>query len=145
MLIILFKYIILFNTIIKIIMENKDNIDFSIVEENSKEDNFDIDDFLKEFEKTTDKYNSNEDFVFPQMVNYSLNYTVKELLVICEYYGIAKALKVSKCNKETIINILIDFESNPLNADIVFKRQNMWFYINELKNDRFMKKFIILW
>ena len=145
MLIILFKYIILFNTIIKIIMENKDNIDFSIVEENSKEDNFDIDDFLKEFEKTTDKYNSNHDFVFPQMVNYSLNYTVKELLVICEYYGIAKALKVSKCNKETIINILIDFESNPLNADIVFKRQNMWFYINELKNDRFMKKFIILW
>ena len=29
------------------------------------------------------------------------------------------------------------------NSYIVFKRQNMWFNINELKKDKFMKKFIL--
>jgi hypothetical protein len=42
-----------------------------------------------------------------------------------------------------MIDILVNFERNPINTDIVFKRQNMWFYINELKNDKFMKKFVL--
>jgi hypothetical protein len=119
----------------------KDNIDFSIIDDNSKEDVFDINEFLKDFEKTSETYNS--DMFFPQLINYSINYTVKDLLLICDYYSIAKGMKSNKCKKDEIIQILVDFESNPLNTDIVFKRQNMWFYMNELKNDRFMKKFIL--
>ena len=42
-----------------------------------------------------------------------------------------------------IIEYLVIFENDISNVDIVFRRQNMWFYINELKNDKFMKKFVL--
>ena len=83
------------------------------------------------------------DLLFPYMISYSENSTVKELLLICDYYGFAKELKANKCNKGQIIQILVDFEINPLNSDIVYKRRTVWFYANELKNDKFMKKFVL--
>ena len=76
--------------------------------------------------------------------NYIDNYTVKELLVICDYYGFAKNLKVNKSNKQEIAHLLVEFETNPINNYIVCKRKNMWFYVNELKNDKFMKKYVLL-
>ena len=85
----------------------------------------------------------NYDLSIPQMINYHENYTLKELLIICEYYGFAKELKNNKYNKEQIVDYLVSFESDINNSDIVFKRQNMWFYINQLKNDKFMKKFVL--
>jgi len=107
--------------------------------EQENENNFDIDELMAEIENTE----LNNDLSIPQMINYNENYTVKELLLICEYYGFAKDLKTNKCNKEQIIDFLVTFESDINNSDIVFKRQNMWFYINELKNDKFMKKFVL--
>lgn len=107
--------------------------------ENEPENNFNIDEFMAEIENIE----LNDDMIIPQMINYNENYTVKELLLICEYYGFAKDLKNNKYNKEQIINFLVTFEADINNSDIVFKRQNMWFYINELKNDKFMKKFVI--
>ena len=74
---------------------------------------------------------------------YKINYTVKELLLICEYYGIAKEIKVNKCNKEEIILILVNYENNPINNTIVLRRHEMWYCINKLKEDKFMKKYII--
>jgi hypothetical protein len=85
----------------------------------------------------------NDDLVFPKMINYNVNFTVKELLIICDYYGFAKELKNSKCNKEQIIDILVSFESDPINDDIVNKRQTLWFYIGQLKHDKFMKKYVL--
>jgi hypothetical protein len=85
----------------------------------------------------------NYELFIPEMMNYQYNYTIKELLQICDYYGFSKKLKNYKLNKEQIIKFLVGFESNPENSEIVFKRQNMWFYINELKSDKFMKKFIL--
>jgi len=116
-------------------------ISFCIEEMNDHNDEFDIDLLINEMDKyeETHKY----DFMVPHMINYHENFTVKELLCICEYYGFAKDLKTNKYNKEQIIDFLVTFESDPTNYDIVFKRQNMWFYINELKNDKFMKKFIL--
>ena len=83
------------------------------------------------------------DLSFPYMINYSENSTVKELLLICDYYGFAKELKANKCNKGQIIQILVDFEMNPLNSQVVYKRRTAWFYACELKNDKFMKKFVL--
>ena len=88
-------------------------------------------------------YELNDSLVVSKMINYQENFTVKELLIICDYYGLSKELKNHKCNKDQIIEILVSFESDTNNSDIVFKRQNMWFYMNELKNDKFMKKFLI--
>lgn len=89
---------------------------------------------------TNDLYNNT--FV-PHIVNYHENFTVKELLLICEYYNIVKEVKSNKLNKDEIIHFLVDFELKYENNDIVVKRKNLWFYINELKNDNFMKKYIL--
>jgi hypothetical protein len=107
--------------------------------EKQQENDFNIDELMAEI----DNINLNDELTIPQIINYNENYTVKELLMICEYYGFAKDLKNNKYNKEQIIDFLVIFESEPNNSDIVFKRQNMWFYINELKNDKFMKKFVL--
>lgn len=107
--------------------------------EKESENNFDIDELMAEIENTEVQ----DELSIPQMISYHENYTLKELLLICEYYGFAKDLKNNKCNKEQVINFLVSFESDINNSDIVFKRQNMWFYINELKNDKFMKKFVL--
>ena len=107
--------------------------------ENQEADKFNIDELMAEI----DYSEMSDQMIIPHMINYNENFTVKELLMICEYYGFAKDLKNNKYNKEQIIDFLVSFESDPNNSDIVFKRQNMWFYINELKNDKFMKKFVL--
>ena len=107
--------------------------------ENQEKEEINIEEFMAEME--TNEFN--DDLTVPKMINYHENFTVKELLLICDYYGFAKELKTNKCNKDQIIEILVSFESNLNNSDIVFKRQNMWFFINELKNDKFMKRFLL--
>ena len=112
------------------------------IEEIDKTENdldFNIEELMNEIEDT-DLENGMD---IPHMINYHENYTVKELLIICDYYGFAKDLKNNKFNKDQIIEYLVTFESDIANTDIVFRRQNMWFYINELKNDKFMKKFVL--
>jgi hypothetical protein len=122
----------------------KDNENIQIILNEVNEEivsSIDLNEFLKELNDTNT--NSEWDSNLPQMIHYNENFTVKELLLICEYYGFAKEMKNNKYNKEQIINILVSFESDEINNEIVFKRQNMWFYINELKNDKFMKKYIL--
>ena len=84
-----------------------------------------------------------DDNMFSHMVDYTENYTVKQLLSICDYYGFAKELKINRYNKEQIVSFLVVFESEAINADIVCRRKNMWFYLIELKTDKFMKKYVL--
>ena len=84
-----------------------------------------------------------DDNMLSHMVDYTENYTVKQLLSICDYYGFAKELKINKYNKEQIVSFLVVFESEAINADIVCRRKNMWFYLIELKTDKFMKKYVL--
>jgi hypothetical protein len=74
---------------------------------------------------------------------YEEEYTVKDLLKICSYYGIDKDIRTSKCKKQDIISTLVYFESLHENIEIVEKRNRMWAYITELLNDPKMKKFVI--
>jgi hypothetical protein len=123
---------------------NNDNITFCIEENEEKlqfTENNDAN-FLLESESEN---NGCQDEMMSKMVNYNLNYLTKDLLVICDYYGIGKILKTAKANKEQIIEALVFFENSPENQEIVSKRNLLWFYMNELKNDRFMRKFIVLW
>ena len=121
------------------------NIHFLLHEDNESKINdnndsiFDIHSFLNEIENDE----SQQDLMISNIIHYHENFTIKELLVICDYYGIAKELKSNKCKKETIIQVLTNFEYNSQNYDIVSKRKNLWFYINELKSDKFMKKYIL--
>ena len=114
--------------------ENEVNID------NSSQLNGLLDDF--DFSNEMNDLTS-EEIMEILSFEYKKNYTVKELLLMCEYYGIAKELKINKSNKDVIIFNLLNFENNPLNNEIVVKRQGLWRCINILKNDKFMKKYII--
>jgi hypothetical protein len=127
---------------------NKDNgsMFFQVEEINADENitEFDLNQFINE--NDIDYCNDailHDELMLPQMINYHENYTIKQLLQICDYYGFAKDMKSNKFTKEQIVDYLVGFETDIENSDIVFKRQNMWFYMNELASDKFMKKFIL--
>ena len=129
---------------------NSQNITFFLDEPdeitNELDTDFYINNVLQEIESNEiydNELNLHDDLKLPQLINYQENFTIKELLLICEYYGFAKELKTKKYNKEEIIHFLVEYELDPLNSDIVYRRQNMWFYMNELKNDKFMKKYLL--
>jgi len=88
-------------------------------------------------------YFKDREFYGDDDLYYNQEYNVKDLLKICEYYGIDKNIKSSKCKKQDIISTIIYFESLPKNYEIVQKRNLMWAYMNELINDQKMKKYLI--
>jgi hypothetical protein len=83
-----------------------------------------------------------EDDIFIEMKNYELNFNVKQLMLICEYYEM-KDIRANKLKKQDIIEQIILFETNPENIEVVTKRKELWYYIDELKNDKMMKRFVI--
>jgi hypothetical protein len=80
--------------------------------------------------------------IFIEIKNYELNFNVKQLMLICEYYNM-KDIRVNKLKKQDIIEQIILFETNPENIEIATKRKELWYYIDELKNDKIMKRFVI--
>jgi len=126
-----------------------ENIFFSIDEElnqqsDNKEENVTLTRLLDEINNDVNfNFVSNEEIIEMMFNEYKINYTVKELLLICDYYGIAKEMKNNKYNKDEIINVLVHFENDPINNDIFMRRQSMWYYIDKLKNDKFMKKYVL--
>jgi len=125
---------------------SNENVFFSL-DETEYEDNNNsaqLNDLLEEFNFEDEKNNlTSAEIMEILSFEYKTNYTVKELLLMCEYYGIAKELKKNKSNKDVIIFELVTFENNPLNSEIVLKRNGMWYYMSQLKSDNFMKKYII--
>ena len=118
-----------------------DNITFFLeekVDNTSLANDSEIQNMLKEFE---DEFN--KEVFDPVEEAFVPVDTVKDLLKICQYYGIDKNIKASKCKKQDIISTIVFFESLPENVKIVNKRHKMWAYIVELTNDPKMKKYII--
>jgi hypothetical protein len=74
---------------------------------------------------------------------YDEEYKVKDLLKICQYYGIASSVKASKCKKQDIISTIIYFESLQENYEIVEKRHKMWAYMTELLEDPKMRSYLL--
>ena len=62
---------------------------------------------------------------------------------ICCYYGLDKNIKSSKCKKQDIIATIVFFEGQNENAEIVYKRHNMWAYMTELMTDQKMRAYLI--
>lgn len=132
---------------------NDENIFFSIDDnednlENNKDEEIDnLSDLLNEINNDdfiNQMNNFSDEEVFEVLCyEYKINYTVKELLLICDYYGIAKDMKSNKYSKDEIISALVQFENNPINNNIFMRRQSMWYYIDKLKNDKFMKKYVL--
>ena len=125
---------------------SEENISFFIDEDNNENNivsDFNINELLnKEY------IFKDEDDLCANFIHYDINYKLKQLLQICEYYGIeyygtSKDIRINKCNKSNVINTLIIYESNIENLEKVNKRKCLWHYINELKKDKFMKKYVL--
>jgi hypothetical protein len=130
---------------------NNENIFFSIDDNDNQENKEDETDNLSDLLNEINNHDfvnqmnslSDEEIFEAMCYEYKINYTVKELLLICDYYGIAKDMKSNKYSKDEIISALVQFENNPINNNIFMRRQSMWYYIDKLKNDKFMKKYVL--
>jgi len=124
-----------------------ENITFILEkDEQNDEHQVNLDDLMSEFNdiKMAQKmYNEEEmDDMYASITDYDENYTTKQLLQICEYYGLIKEIRNAKGKRLDVIGALVMFESNSENGAKVYRRKQLWHYMNELKSDKFMKKFV---
>lgn len=80
-----------------------------------------------------------EDTMIAQHIDYFENYNMKQLHHISNYYQIPKR----KLKKEELIDIIIQFENDDTNVDVVYNRKRLWHYLTELKDDEYFSKFVI--
>jgi hypothetical protein len=131
-----------------------ENITYYFDDNEEVKSNPDLSDLINEFEQMNTMTNDNycdKDLEMSEMKNYEMNYTIKQLLLICDYYGLTKQAKTSEyygakartMKKNGIIAFIMMFESNMENMDIVMKRKEMWYYMDLLKADKMMKKYVL--
>tara|TARA_B100001059_G_C17817039_1_gene575934 strand:- start:446 stop:829 length:384 start_codon:yes stop_codon:yes gene_type:complete len=125
-------------------MEELNNIDYSVKEIEESDiriqQNEIIDIVNKKLKKINKTINDNSfDMLLKMQLFYDESYTKKQLEIIAHYYSISTRKK----RKIDIIQDIILFENDPTNHEITNKRKLMWFYLYELNNDRFLKKYII--
>ena len=135
------------------------NLNYSLYEQDvdTNMQNTTYDDILKEVEEEEDKkqeINSTlaeqHDFssgfegitlddITALELDYDTNYTKKDLVKIAEYYEIV----IRKKNKKDLISEIVIFETSLENSPIVERRKELWFYINEIKEDKYLSKYLI--
>jgi hypothetical protein len=128
-------------------IKNEENITFFLNDETGCNDDelmdlYKLQNELNELEIYGNSGDESGD-IFLEMKDYEMNYNVKQLMLICEYYDILKDVRTNKLKKQDIIEQILLFEKNVENVEITMKRKELWYYINELKNDKMMKKFVI--
>jgi hypothetical protein len=79
------------------------------------------------------------DHSLANQIHYSLNYTLPMLQHICGFYEIP----YKRIKKKDLIISLVTFESNPEHIEIVEDRKRLWFYMEELKANKYLSKYII--
>jgi len=118
----------------------KENILYKIID-NNKNNNTDInlDNLLDDVDTQLKDLNRHE-ILDPYDMNYYEyeTYTVSDLIHILNYYSIPKR----KMKKIDMIDAICAFEVMPENEELVLKRQKLWEYMLELKNDDYLSKFI---
>jgi len=113
-------------------MSESNNIHLFFNDNDSEEDakselaELDLSMILKEMNNVESEYQTNDMTAFTALsVYYEINYNVKQLLTICDYYKIAKELRSNKNNKTEIIYSLVLFENNEDNFEIVLRRKQL--------------------
>ena len=126
-----------------------ENITFNFTDTYTDTDNYPndnnlTDEFYALLNKGDESSTDNQyDKIFMEIKNYDLNFTIKQLTQICEYYNLSKDIKLNKMKKQDIIEQIVLFEHSYENYNTVLKRKEMWYYMSELKNDKLMKKMVI--
>ena len=119
------------------------NIQITEVKKHMKRRNYDkdIEEINIEIEKIKLKNNNFSDYdsAYAQILDYKTNYLKKDLIKIAEYYDIS----VRKKTKDILVEEILSFENNQENCIIIERRQTLWFYLNELMEDNYLRKYII--
>ena len=89
-------------------------------------------------EENIENNEENSDSMMAMQIEYNLNYTVKQLKAIAEYYKI----NTKRLKKDEIIENIILFEVDDENQGIVYTRKRLWYFVEELKNDSFFDNII---
>tara|TARA_B100000963_G_scaffold334650_1_gene328027 strand:- start:468 stop:857 length:390 start_codon:yes stop_codon:yes gene_type:complete len=128
-------------------MEGK-NMFFSLVDadiSSKKETSVTYDDLLEQVNNKAENISQDDmdlycDLYFAEVLDYKDNYTKKQLEFIAGYYDI----KTRKKKKEELAEDIVIFEKAEENAGLVQRRKMMWFYIDEIQNDSYLSKYLIL-
>ena len=59
---------------------------------------------------------------------------------IADYYKISKRKK----KKAELVTDIVFYEKDPENLQIVHQRKKLWSYVQEIKEDKYLSKFLIL-
>ena len=100
---------------------------------------FDMDAFMANFDKMGELHKECE-MQIKTLMQYYTELSVKELHKICEYYEIKVTQKSKKAD---IIYLIALFETEYTNAETVFKRHQFWQYMEELKKDKYMRRYVV--
>ena len=73
-------------------------------------------------------------------INYQTNFTKKELQRSADYYEISKRKK----KKAELVTDIVLYEKDPENFPIIHQRKKLWSYVQEIKEDKYLSKFLIL-
>ena len=121
---------------------DKENIFFSLNESNADKGetpDITIEDLMHDIENIELNNEFILDDFYAREINYDTNFIKKDLEKIAAYYNIQKGRK----KKGELIEEIILFEKNPDNIFLVLQREKLWSYINELKEDPYLRQFII--
>ena len=127
---------------------SRKNLSYSLIEKNNLINPITYQDLLKQVdedaEKTTHLDNADTNFNMDEYIaleiDYNENYKKKELERIADYYEISKRKK----RKQKLIEDIVIFEKDETNKEITERRKLLWYYMEEINNDNYLSKFLIL-
>jgi len=119
----------------------KNNISFLLQENSKNKDNgITYEELIDEVDLLEITAAISLDDMIAMELDYQTNYTKKQLERICDYYDISKRKK----KKPQLVEEIVQFEKNTNNLTVVYQRKKLWGYIEEIKSDKYLRKFLIL-
>ena len=123
-------------------MDSFNGLTYEINEISDTSDPTDLSDLKNqvfEVENTTNFFDDWSTNYLKLQLHYNDNFTVKDLHKICDFYEIDKRKK----RKDEIVEDIVLYELDENNLMNVQNRKRLWFYVQELKNDKFFKKYVM--
>tara|TARA_B110000008_G_C16780363_1_gene488409 strand:+ start:475 stop:849 length:375 start_codon:yes stop_codon:yes gene_type:complete len=119
-----------------------ENVNYEITSGASRNTLQDIKSYISEIINSSDDekdHSGDTSRIVAIELDYMTNYTVKMLSHILDYYKLSKR----RLNKSEMVQIILIFEEDPANEVCVSTRRQLWKYMERLRNDEYLSKFIL--
>ena len=116
-----------------------ENLSYSLYEPAVAQRNITYNELVREVDLLEMSGDIHLDNYFAKEIDYTTNYTKKGLERIAEYYSISRRKK----RKDKLVEDIIIFEQEPENIEMVYRRKKLWAYMEEIKEDTYLRKFLI--